>query len=67
MRDRETRHERNFDTIERFLKSRFEGLELRLYPREIEVLEKDFPEVIIEKGDAYKKTGLFKCHVKRRV
>ena len=67
MRDHETRHERNYDAIQAFLDSNFEGLQLRLYPREIEVLQKDFPEVIIEKGAAYKNCGLFNCHVKRRV
>lgn len=62
-----SRRDRSSERIEGFLKSNMKFLNLILYSGEVRRLERDFPEVSIEKVDLFsEKPKLYNCVVRRR-
>ena len=66
MNEFKSRSDRNREQIESFLDSNQKSTEMFLYSREISTLSKRFPQIIIKKGERYKKElELYCCKVFR--
>lgn len=62
-----TRREKHNERVEAFLDDEFKKtMELRLYNREIPILESENPGIIVMKGKPYKDTALFTCTILKR-
>lgn len=63
----EKRRNRHPGLIEEFLDDKTrETMTIKLYPREIRRLERQFPEINITKGERFKTTDLWECTISRR-
>lgn len=63
----EKRRNQHPGLIEEFLDDKTrETMTIKLYPREIRRLERQFPGINIEKGDRFKTTDLWECTISRR-
>ena len=63
----EKRRNQHPGLIEEFLADKTrETMTIKLYPREIRRLERDFPQIDITKGARFKTTDLWECIISRR-
>ena len=66
MRDYPTRKDKNHETIDAFLMNeKKQSISLCLYGREIQGLQKSYPQVHTEKGRHYQNTKLFICTIRK--
>ena len=66
MHEFKSRSEKNFEAIETFLTSQEQSREMILYAREMATLQKQFPQIIIEKGNRFLEgRNLYICEVRK--